>query len=232
MRPAVNHGYLQPGTMFYRALSLPEVLVVLCGLGMVIRSSTLAPPSRGREGRKGGGYPSLLDFSILLLSLAAVVASIAAADGLSALFELRAVFLIPALYYVLLRLARLDDQARWRLVDGLVLGGTAMAIIGLAQYTMGINVVIAEGGLPRLQSVYPSPNNVGLYLGRVWPLLVAVGLWGKRGRRRLLFKLALLLGHGTVAVGLGPHHQDGHHGQDQCEQQGGLWWTEDPGGGP
>jgi O-antigen ligase len=184
--------YLQPDTMFYRASSLPEVLVVLCGLGMVIRSSILAPPSRGREGRKGGGYLSLLDFSILLLSLAAVVASITAANRLAAVFELRAVFLIPILYYALLRMARLDDQARWRLVDGLVLGGTAMAIIGLAQYTMGINVVIAEGGLPRLQSVYPSPNNVGLYLCRVWPLLVAVGLWDKRGRRRLLYRLALL----------------------------------------
>lgn len=40
-------------------------------------------------------------------------------------------------------------------------------------------------------SVYPSPNNVGLYLGRAWPLLVAIALWG-RERRRTLYALALL----------------------------------------
>jgi O-antigen ligase len=186
--------YLQPGTMFYRALSLPEVLVVLCGLGMVIRSPILTPTPLlpPKLGGKERGSLSLPDLSVLLLSLAAVVASIAAADGLAAIFEFRAVFLIPTLYYALLRMARLDNRIRWKLVDGLVLGSVAMAIIGLAQYAMGVNVVIAEGGLPRLQSVYPSPNNVGLYLGRVWPLLVAVGLWGKRGRRRLLYRLALL----------------------------------------
>jgi len=104
---------------------------------------------------------------------------LAASDLRAALFELRSIFLIPVLYYVLLRLASPDDQARWRIVDGLVLGAAGVALVGLVQYVLGHNVVIAEGGLLRLQSVYYSPNNVGLYLGRVWPLIVAVVLWGK-----------------------------------------------------
>jgi O-antigen ligase len=128
------------------------------------------------------------------------VAGLAAVDWRAALFELRAVFLLPLLYYVLLRLARLDDRARWRIVDGFVLGAVGVAVIGLGQYALGRNVVVAEGGLPRLQSVYHSPNNVGLYLGRVWPLVVAVALWGKRGRRRVFYRLALLLV--TLALGL------------------------------
>jgi O-antigen ligase len=57
---------------------------------------------------------------------------------------------------------------------------------------MGHNVALAEGGLPRLQSVYFSPNNVGLYLGRAWPLLIAVVLWAEQKRRRLLYTLALV----------------------------------------
>jgi O-antigen ligase len=175
--------YLHPGNMFYRALSLPEVLVALCGVGManggwrVVRKRLALTP---------------LDCSVLLLVLAAMVAGMAAADKLAALFELRAVFLFPALYYALLRLARLDGRARERVIAGLVLGAVGVALIGLVQYALGRNLVAAEGGLARLQSVYFSPNNVGLYLGRVWPLLVAVTLWGKQRRQRALSALALL----------------------------------------
>ncbi len=153
--------YLHPGGMLYRALSLPEVLVVLCAVG--ITSLRIYESTNLRI--------SPIDWAVLLLVLAAVVAGLAAADRGAALFELRAVFLLPALYYGLLRLARLDGRARWRVLDGWVLGSVGVALIGLVQYALGSNVSIAEGGLPRLQSVYYSPNNVGLYLGRVWPLL-------------------------------------------------------------
>jgi len=278
--------YLHPGDMLYRALSLPEVLVVLCGVGAVVRAAMRS--SRGAEetggrgdketggqgdketgrqgdgetggqgdgetggqgdketggqgdgetggqgdretGRQGdgearghgnrkGGRVALtpLDWAVLLVVLAAGVAGLVAVDRWAALFELRAVFLLPALYYLLLRLARPGGsaelalspstllgmnsvkglaeagRARWRIVDGLVLGATGVAVIGLAQYALGRNLVVAEGGLPRLQSVYYSPNNVGLYLGRVWPLLVAVALWGGRGHRRTLYGLALVV---------------------------------------
>jgi len=177
--------YLHPGRMLYRALSLPEVLVVLCGVGI---ANLRIGESANRQVCESAGLRSeefanlrlsLIDRAVLLLVVAAVVAGLAAADRWAALFELRAVFLLPALYYGLLRLARLDGWARWRILDGWVLGAVGVALIGLAQYALGRNVAIAEGGLPRLQSVYYSPNNVGLYLGRVWPLLVAVALWGE-----------------------------------------------------
>jgi O-antigen ligase len=175
--------YLCPASMFYRGLSLPEVLVLLCGVGMIIQRL-----GKDRAQEKA----SLVDAAVLLLLLAAVAASMAAADRWAALFELKAVFLLPSLYYVLLRIAPLKGWAKWQVADGLVLGGFAMAGVGLVQYVLGINVVVAEGGLPRLQGVYPSPNNVGLYLGRVWPLLLAVALWAEKGRRRLLYRLALV----------------------------------------
>ena len=175
--------YLCPTDMFYRALSLPEALTLSCGVGIVIgRTAT--------EGMKGG--IRLCDIPILLMVLGAAGASLAAADRWAALFELKAVFLLPSLYYVLLRIARLKGRAKWRVVDGLVIGGFAMAGVGLVQYALGANVVVAEGGLPRLQSLYPSPNNVGLYLERVWPLLLAVALWQGQGKRRTLYRLALI----------------------------------------
>lgn len=182
--------YLHPGNMFYRALGLPEVLVALCGVGVLVRRALTLPPYPLGGGERTS--PTSLDLSVLLLLLVAVVAGLAAQDRLMALFELRAVFLFPALIYALLRWVRPDGQAQWRLVDGLVLGGVGMAMVGLVQYALGHNLVAAEGGLRRLQSVYFSPNNVGLYLGRVWPLLVAVALWGTRGRRRTLYTMAFL----------------------------------------
>ena len=122
-----------------------------------------------------------MDRAVLVLITATVIASIAAGDRGAALFELRAVFLLPALTYALLRGTRLDEKARWRIVDGFVLGGVGVALVGLAQVALGRNLVLAEGGLSRLQSIYHSPNNVGLYLGRAWPFLVAALLAKKPG---------------------------------------------------
>ncbi|MGD8968665.1 MAG: hypothetical protein PVI07_14240, partial [Anaerolineae bacterium] len=218
--------YLVPGGMFYGALGLPEVLVVLCAVAYgvyraVCRPSThptgnlvssplqseglnrpdLARPGSPDPGRgRGSGDPlratldlpsvpihraAGLDYAVALLLLAAIVSSAAATDRLAAVFELRAVFLLPALYYALLRLVPLDSGARQRIVDGFVLGGLGVALVGLGQVAVGRNLVVAEGGLPRLQSVYHSPNNVGLYLGRVWPFLLAavVGRPVRRGSR-------------------------------------------------
>ncbi|MEA3340423.1 MAG: O-antigen ligase family protein, partial [Chloroflexota bacterium] len=181
--------YLHPGDMFYRALSMPELLVILCGLGLRIANCEL---------RIANLQISPIDGAVLLLVAAAGAASVAAADKTAALFELRTIFLLPALYYALLRMARLDDRARRRLVDGFVLGAVGVALIGLAQYALGRNVVIAEGGLPRLQSVYYSPNSAGLYLGRVWPLLLAVVVLPSSAAcstaaRRVFYGLALAL---------------------------------------
>ncbi len=114
--------------------------------------------------------------------------------------ELRMVVLEPALFYLLLRASKLDDRGLWRVVDGFVLGGLLVAVLGLVWYADGSHVITAEGGLPRLQSIYGSPNNVGLYLGRTVPILLAVALAGARVRtelpkflwRKRLYGLALL----------------------------------------
>lgn len=198
--------YLHPGGMFYRVLSLPELLILLCAIAALLTCKLAHLQTCALANLRT--FP--LDRAVLLLVLAALAAGAAAVDKMDALFELRAVFLFPVLYYALLRLSRLDERARWRIVDGFVLGAVVVAAIGLAQYALGGNVVLAEGGLPRLRSVYHSPNSAGLYLGRAWPLLVAVAVWypspgpspGKGGgnRRRLLYGLALI--PVTLALGL------------------------------
>jgi len=56
---------------------------------------------------------------------------------------------------------------------------------------MGVNVITAEAGFRRLRSVYGSPNNAGLYLGRVLPFAVAYLLFGTVRQRRILYGLAV-----------------------------------------
>jgi len=132
------------------------------------------------------------DYSLLLLVGIALLSTLFADFQRVAWRELRLVILEPAAFYLMLRTSHLDRRDIWRVVDFFVLGGVAVAAIGLVQYALGINLITAEGGLPRLRSVYGSPNNVGLYLGRVLPVLVAVALLGHRSRRRWLYGLAVL----------------------------------------
>ncbi|MCP4517369.1 MAG: O-antigen ligase family protein, partial [Delftia sp.] len=66
-----------------------------------------------------------------------------------------------------------------------------VAMIGLVQFGLGVNVITAEQGFRRLRSVYGSPNNAGLYLGRVLPVVVAVALFGA-ARRRAVYGLAVV----------------------------------------
>lgn len=121
--------------------------------------------------------------------------------------EWRVVIVEPALFYLLLRRLRLREGEVWTVIDAFVLGGTAIALYGLILYAgcqLGAigselcqKVITTAGGVGRLRAVYGSANNLGLYLGRVLPFLVAMSLLGRETpRRRLVYALA------AVPVGL------------------------------
>lgn len=81
----------------------------------------------------------------------------------------------------------------WFIFDAFILGGLVVALYGLATFATGQNVITVDGGVGRLQSIYGSPNNVALYLGRQMPFLFAMLLAGNATpRRRLLYGAALL----------------------------------------
>ncbi|MFL5800310.1 MAG: O-antigen ligase family protein [Roseiflexaceae bacterium] len=86
-----------------------------------------------------------------------------------------------------------------RLVAAFALSGALVGLLGLLQFA-GLDLVpllgrkqcfapdggpctniVADGGVRRVLSVYGHPNNLGLYLGRVWPLAaaLAVAAWNK-----------------------------------------------------
>ena len=110
--------------------------------------------------------------------------------------EWRVVILEPALFYWVLRGTKPKASQMWLILDGFILGGLVVALYGLWQVGFDrASLITAEGGLLRLQSIYGSPNNVALYLGRILPLLAAMALLGSRavhGKRWWLHSAVLV----------------------------------------
>jgi O-antigen ligase len=196
--------YLQSRAMFDQALSVVEIAVLLCLISWGIQVATTALAAR----RSGGGakakkqhampqgHTTALDRAVLFFVAVSFISPFVAALRGVALREFRIVVLEPVLFYLMLRTTPLERRARWRIVDAFVLGAVGVALVGLYQYFLTSDVITAEAGLRRLKSVYGSPNNVGLYLGRALPLLLAVALLGRQRGRRWLY------GAGAALVGL------------------------------
>jgi len=186
--------YLRPRPLFGKAFSMVEIVTLLCllswGVRQVLNLKSLISTLQS---------PSPLDLAVLFFALVATASLFVAEYRHVALRELRVLIVEPALFYLMLRTTRLDGKAIWRMVDFFVLGAAVVALIGLAQYALGVNVITAEEGVRRLRSVYGSPNSVGLYLGRVLPVLVAMALFGKSRARRAAYGLAVVpLGLATL----------------------------------
>ena len=191
--------YLQPRPMFERVFSAVEIFTLLLGAAVAMRWIS---HQRIRVIRATGIGFSLnsLDLAVLLFGFLAT-ASIISADLRGVAFnELRTMVLEPILFYGILRSLPLKKKELWRIVDFFIIGASLVAVIGLVQYALGVNLITAEGGVLRLRSVYGSPNNVGLYLGRALPVAVAVALLGGSFYRRLSYLGAVILMAAALAL--------------------------------
>jgi O-antigen ligase len=109
-------------------------------------------------------------------------------------------------------------QAR-RLLIVFVIGGAAVALLGLLQFTgyllhtYSAPIAYAAGGgllgrIERVSSVYGNPNNMALYVGRVWPLAAALALvdQGRKTKdqrwRSLVFGLSSLACLAGIVISL------------------------------
>jgi len=207
--------YRHPCLLFGKAFSMVEITTLLCLVSWGVRriSQWLEAGGERQEARskkqeaRGKRHStscilhpascilhpaSSLDFTVLFFALAAIASTFVAEYRHVALRELRVVILEPLLLYLMLRTSKLNGKAIWRVVDFFVLGAVAVALIGLVQYGLGVNVITAEQGFRRLRSVYGSPNNAGLYLGRVLPVLVAIALFGGSRGRRVIYGLSVV----------------------------------------
>lgn len=187
--------YLHPRPLLGRSFSMAEIATLLCLASWGVRRVRSPVPrsltSLLRE-------VSALDLAVLFLALTAAVSTLFAEHTRVALRELRVVIVGPALFYLMLRTSKPDGKKMWGVVDAFVTGAGAVALIGLAQYALDINVITAEQGFRRLRSLYGSPNNAALYLGRALPVLLAVAQFGTDRRRRVVYGILAV----PVALGL------------------------------
>ncbi len=137
------------------------------------------------------------DWPLLLFVAGALGATVAAENLGTHVRQLRLLLLDPLiLYWLAGRYAR-GAAGFFGLLEALALGGAAAGLYAIYQYLFTTETIVAEG-IARARGLYGSPNNLGLFLGRVVPLCACLALWG--GRRRLRF--AVLLLPAALALGL------------------------------
>jgi len=213
--------YVYPKPLLGFRFSMVEMVLWITVAAFILKQITRRPRPDLRAWFPLTRHLFPLDYAVGFFLLAATFSLLFAQRLDVATNEWRVVVLEPVLFYGLLRLIKLDKSDVWRVVDSYVLGGLVVAVLGLIWYgaivlfkldwpLARLSIITAEQGLPRLRSIYGSPNNVGLYLGRIAPILLAVALTG-RGRRRWFYGAALLpvvaavffsLSKGALALGL------------------------------
>lgn len=209
--------FLAPLRLYNAAFPMAEICLLLTITAVLFRS--LIEWLRGRVTESAVGEtvtaPSrrweAVDVVMLAFGLVAVVTLLWADQRAEALRTLRQIVIEPVLFFFLLRRLTLTPRDWSRLIDALFLGVLVVCGLGLAQYFNVIQgVVIAEQGARRLTSIYGSPNNVALLLGRCIPFALALALLAPNLLRRiasgailLVFGVTLLLTQSAGAILLG-----------------------------
>jgi O-antigen ligase len=209
--------FLFPIELYRFAFPMSELVILLTAAAAALRGMA----AYGRARRDGTAQPvvwmwarwqrlNALDWVVIAWVALGVLSLLWTERPRAALTELRTMIVEPALFYLIARSANLDRAAWLRLVDALIVAGVAVAGIGLLLYVRGDAIITAEEGARRLASVYGSPNNVGLFLGRCLPLALAMALLPlDRGRRAgmggglVLMLLAVGLSQSAGALLLG-----------------------------
>lgn len=182
--------FLFPVELLRFALPMSEMMLLITAAAWILRS--LAELGRERQSTVTNfrAYPlglqllrlQPLDWGMIAWVLLGTLSLLWTAEAAPAITELRTMILEPALFYAVFRTSIRSRAEIIRLVDGLLAAGLVVVLIGFILYVAGDaiggnrGVIEAEGGARRLASVYGSPNNVALFLGRCIPFALAMAL--------------------------------------------------------
>jgi len=175
-----------------RAAGLIDVLL-LAGIAMAAANALLFAPVESTPSKGGERNSRRLGWLLAALIAWALVAVFAAEHFAVALREWRTVFLSAGLFAILLaatfRASASPSRDLWLIMAAWVMGGAAVAAIGLLQYVSGAMLISAEG-VNRIRAFYGSPNNLALYLERSFLVALAWAAFLPDGRARLLSAFA------------------------------------------
>ncbi|MBX3081202.1 MAG: O-antigen ligase family protein [Anaerolineae bacterium] len=179
--------FLVPIQLYLWAFPMVEVSLALTVTAVLIRG--LIDRARQRSTpvtpRAENSNASSLDLIMLCFAALATITLLWSEQRVPAIREWRVIVVEPVLFFFLFRRLRITSTELTRLVDVLLLAGTVIAMVGLIQYVSG-GAVIAEEGTRRLKSVYGSPNNAALFLGRCLPFGLALVLMAPSLLRRAM----------------------------------------------
>lgn len=175
-----------------KVFSMVEILTSLAAVGYAVNWG-IAKLGRGEsQGKQGAIRFTLLDWGVLALVIVGAASLLWSEHLREAAREFRTVMLEAGIFYALLRAMVHKRHEVWRVIDAWVLGAAIIALVGMFQWAFGQNIITAEG-VWRVRGFYGSPNNLALYLGKVFPLVITIVAWGRRGHRRWLYGLTALV---------------------------------------
>jgi O-antigen ligase len=147
------------------------------------------------------------DWAALALAGLALLSTLAAPNFGVSMYEWRMLVAESVLFYFLVRLGQdygppepaTPLRWAWRLVDAFIAGAVVHAAMALYLYFLTDQAILAEGVRRAIGPIYSSPNNLSLFLGRVWPVLLALAFlpaqttiqWARL--RRWLYGVGLLI---------------------------------------
>ena len=192
--------FLSPVELYRFAFPMAEVLILITSVAAAIRFIVWLGEQYQMS---NSNYPlsvksllsriKIIDVGVAAIAVAAVLSLSWARHVEVAATELRTLFLEPLLFYVIFRAVRPSRRTIMYCVIALVFASILVCVIGMLRYFSGNDVIVAEEGARRLVSVYGSPNNVGLLLGRTIPFALALLLIGQSARTRIGLMAALLV---------------------------------------
>jgi len=204
-RPALWLAALLFALPFYFAVKLPLLpnrtldlidVGVLGGVVVVffqwlVQRLVAYPGGAAQQARRHARSWPLLFLALLVTW--ALVATVSARYPAIALREWRTVFLNALLFggtlALMLRLSAQAAQDRWLLVAAWLAGAAVVSVAGLWGFAGGDALVSPAEGVRRIQAFYGSANNLALYLDRTVAVALALAIFSRTPRTRLLWAL-------------------------------------------
>ncbi len=167
--PVTLPFYLMPRQLGGLEVSLPEVALLLTLGGTALRV--------GLDRLRGAPAllrprPTAFDAPLALLLAAALLSLLVTQYARLSLRELRVLILEPAIFFYLVVWLVSSQRQAQRLVQALLLGALAAALLALGQYALDVGPTQVEG-VRRVSALYQSPNHLALLLGRALPIALA-----------------------------------------------------------
>ena len=192
--------FLFPVELYRFAFPMVEVMILvtaaagavkfLVALGKELQMSNVDYPILSRRSL---APIRLMDLAVASLAALALISLLWTQRLDTAHTELRALIFEPLAFYVLLRALRPSRATLCQLFAALLAAAVVVSLIGYYMYFFRDIVITAEAGVKRLYSVYGSPNNVALLLGRAIPVALGFLLLPVERRMRAFAGVSLVI---------------------------------------